>query len=73
MICCHVLIFFFATLAISKSDDLPDFYTFTVQDIEGEEVSLEEYRGKVIGILLVKTDHCAYKLFITGFFGSQCC
>lgn len=42
-----MLIFFFATLAISKSDDLPDFYTFTVQDIEGEEVSLEEYRGKV--------------------------
>jgi hypothetical protein len=44
----HVLIFFFAFSAISKCDDLPDFYTFTVQDIEGEEVSLEDYRGSVL-------------------------
>ncbi len=44
---CHVLIFFLAITAIAKCDDEPDFYTFNVQDIEGDEVSLEEYRGTV--------------------------
>jgi hypothetical protein len=71
---CHVLIFFCAISAISKCDDLPDFYTFTVQDIEGDEVSLEDYRGSVSkDVPLIKSVFLNHKKkLITGVFSSQC-
>ena len=43
----YVLIFHLAIIALCRCDDAPDFYTFTVQDVDGEEVSLEKYRGTV--------------------------
>ena len=43
----YVLIFNLAIIALCRCDDAPDFYTFTVQDVDGEEVSLEKYRGTV--------------------------
>ncbi len=43
----HVFIFYLTIIAISKGDDQPDFYTFTVEDVEGEQVLLEKYRGTV--------------------------
>lgn len=43
----HLMLLLASTLAPSKCDEPRDFYTFEVDDIEGNPVSLEKYRGKV--------------------------
>lgn len=35
-------------LSVLRSEEVSDFYKFEVKDIEGNPVSLEQYRGKVI-------------------------
>lgn len=48
-----------------------DFYSFTVKDVQGDDVSLEQYRGKVRD----RVDHQRAKetnLSLLGFIGRQC-
>lgn len=47
-----------------------DFYSFTVKDSEGNDVQLEQYRGKVNSSFRLKNKY--FFDFILGFIGCEC-
>lgn len=42
-----ILVLLAGLIFLSAGDGSSDFYTFSVTDVEGSEVSLEKYRGTV--------------------------
>jgi hypothetical protein len=47
-----------------------DFYSFTVKDWQGNDVQLEQYRGKVNSSFRLKNKY--FFDFILGFIGCEC-
>ena len=64
-------------LSVLRSEEVSDFYKFEVNDIEGNTVSLEQYRGKVIifiySNIYMCVSHIHFFFFLhTGVLSSEC-